>query len=267
MRRTGLLLALAFVVTTAVLVTAIPVASGARATVRLRGTNWVLTERVSLGTPLDGVGVNAVFDEHRVSGTSGCNGYTWGYRTDGARMTLTNDGFSTQIACEGAAGKVEPAYLARLGRVGRYRITGTTLTLSTRAGRRLLVFRASVGTDALAGGWAVTSLYTGTAIQSTVAGSALTLEFAGDRASGNSGCNTFDGPVKVSGADGIALGPFRSTLQACADPAVGTQEQQYLAALSVAKTYQVVGDRMTLFRKGGTIAATFDRATGLTSGS
>ncbi len=113
----------------------------------------------------------------------------------------------------------------------------------------------------------MTSLYTGDAIQTPVAGSALTLEFADARASGNSGCNTFDGPVKLSGVDGIALGPFRSTLKACADPAVSTQEQQYLAALGLAKTYQVTGNRLTLFRDGGTIAATFDRASGLTSGS
>ena len=73
--------------------------------------------------------------------------------------------------------------------------------------------------------------------------------------------------MKLSGVDRIALGPFASTLRACADPAVETQEQQYLTALGLAKTYQVTGDRLTLFRDGGTIAATFERASGLTSGS
>jgi heat shock protein HslJ len=73
--------------------------------------------------------------------------------------------------------------------------------------------------------------------------------------------------VRVSGADRIALGPIRSTRRACADPAVGEQEQQDLAALELATTYQVTGDVLTLFRPGGTIAATFNRARGLTSGS
>jgi len=226
----------------------------------LRGTNWVLTDRVSIGTPLDGVAVNAVFDAKRVSGSSGCNGYTSSYTTDGSRMTITNDGVSTLIACAGAAGKVEPKYLAALSRVGRWRITGTTLTLSTRAGRRVLVYRASSGEQALRGSWDVTGLYTGTAISSPLAGSTLTLKFAGSTASGNSGCNTFNGPVKLSGTDGIALGPFESTLAACADPAVGTQEQQYLAALGLAKTFQVTGDQLTLFRDGGTIAVIAQRA-------
>jgi heat shock protein HslJ len=113
----------------------------------------------------------------------------------------------------------------------------------------------------------VTGFYTGDAIQSPVAGSALTLEFADDRASGNSGCNTFDGDYKLSGLDRVTLGPFRSTLRACTDPAVGAQEQQYLHALELAVTYRVSGSQLTLFRRGGSIAATFQRATGLTSGS
>ena len=41
----------------------------------------------------------------------------------------------------------------------------------------------------------------------------------------------------------------------------------YRAALELARTYRVTGEQLTLFRAGGTIAATFDRARGLTSGS
>jgi len=242
--------------------TAAPATSSvaASAPTPLRGTNWVLTDRVSIGTPLDDVAVNAVFSASRVTGTSGCNGYSSSYTTDGSRMTIENDGVSTLIACEGAAGKVEPKYLATLERVRRWRISGTTLTLSTRTGRRLLVYRASVGAQALRGTWEVTSLYTGDAISSPIAGSVLTLKFAGSTASGDSGCNTFTGPFEVSGTDAIAFGPFASTLRACVDTAVGTQEQQYLAALELAKSYQVTGNQLTLFRDGGTSAVTAQRA-------
>jgi len=236
------------------------VAGGAtRSRPPLRGTNWVLTDRVSIGTPLDGVAVDAVFGAKRVEGSSGCNGYSSSYTTNGSRMTITNDGVSTLMACEGAACKVEPKYLAALTRVGRWRITGTTLTLSTRAGRRLLVYRASVGAQALRGSWEVTALYTGDAISSPVAGSTLTLVFTATEVSGDSGCNTYSGPFETSGTDAITLGPLASTLRACADPAIGTQEQQYLAALELAKTYQVTGNELTLFREGGTIAVTAQR--------
>ncbi|HEY3673731.1 MAG TPA: META domain-containing protein [Acidimicrobiia bacterium] len=254
MRRTFLI-----VVAAGLLLAAAPATASASASARppLRGTNWVLTDRVSLGTPLDGVVVNAVFAAKHVSGTSGCNGYTSSYTTNGSRMTVTNDGVSTLIACEGAAGKVEPKYLAALARVGRWRITRTTLTLSTRTGRRLLVYGASIGAQALRGSWDVTSLYTGDAISSPVEGSALTLTFDAATVSGNAGCNLFSGPYEVSGTDRITLGPFGGTLRECDS---NTQEQQYLAALGLAKTYQVTGNQLTLFRDGGTIAVTAQRA-------
>jgi heat shock protein HslJ len=176
-------------------------------------------------------------------------------------MTITNDGVSTLIACGGAADKVESHYRDALYRAGRWRITGTTLTLSTRAGRRLLVYRASIGETALRGTWDVTSLSTGSAVSSPVPGHTLTLAFATrGNASGNSGCNTFNGPFTVSGTDRIHLGPFASTLKACTDEALNTQEQQYLAALGLATTYQVTGNQLTLYRDGGTIAITATRA-------
>jgi heat shock protein HslJ len=236
-----------------------PVGAATSTSTPLETTNWVLTDRVSIGTPLGGVAVNAVFDGTRVGGTSGCNGYSRSYTTSGSSMTIRNDGVSTQIACQGAAGRVEPRYLAALGKVGRFRIRGDTLTLSTRAGRRLLVYRASVGEAALRGTWNATSFSTGTVISSPIQGTTLTLIFTSGRASGNGGCNTFDGPVKLTGTDGITIGPLASTLRACGDPARDTQEQQYLAALGLAKTYQVTGDQLTLYRAGHTIAASFQR--------
>jgi heat shock protein HslJ len=262
MRRAAVLVTLAAMAGAALAGAALGLASTARAEAStrtpLRGTNWVLTDRVSLGTPLDDVNVNAVFGKKRVEGSSGCNGYSSSYTTNGSRMEIENDGVSTLIACEGAAGKVETKYLATLERVGRWRIKGTTLRLSTRGGRRLLVYRASVGEQALRGSWDVTGLYTGDAISSPLPGSTLTLEFADDEVTGDAGCNMFGGPYEVSGTDRITLGPFAQTLIGCG--AFGDQEQQYLAALGLARTYRVTGDQLTLFREGGTIAVTAQRA-------
>jgi heat shock protein HslJ len=252
----------AIVVAAAVVAVAPAAAEGSTSTrPPLRSTNWVLTDRVSIGTPLDGVTVDAVFDAKRVTGSSGCNGYSRSYSTNGSRMTINDDGVSTLIACEGAAGKVEPKYLAALNRVGRWRIHGTTLTLSTRGGRRLLVYRASIGAAVLKGAWEVTSFYTGSAVSSPATGTTLTLKFDAKRVSGDGGCNTFSGPFTVSGTDTIAIGPLASTLKACADPALDTQEQEYLTALQLAKTYRVTGNTLTLFREGQTIAVEAQRAT------
>ena len=115
------------------------------------------------------------------------------------------------------------------------------------------------------GGWNATSYYTGSAVQSVEPGSTLTLQFADARVSGDGGCNTFDGGYRVQGVDRIHIGPL--ALRACADPALNDQETRYLAALQLAVRYRVTGRSLTLYRPGGTIATTFERATGLTSGS
>ena len=239
--------------------------SSATKSATLRDTNWVLTDQAPLGVPLGGIAVSAVFDATQVTGTNGCNRYFASYTVNGATMKIGPLG-GTLVACTGTAGAVESAYTARMASVDGFAIDGETLTLSSK-GTAVLVYAASEGADALAGGWNATSIYTGNAIESIAAGSTPTLEFVDTRVSGNAGCNTFSGAYELSGHDGIEIGPLATTQRACADPAVATQEQQYTAALELATTYRVTGDQMTLFRPGGTIAATFTRSSGLTSGS
>jgi heat shock protein HslJ len=250
MRRRGWVLVLV-----AVLCALVPVAAhAAAAPLSLRGTNWVLRGSAS---------VNAVFDGGRVQGENACNAYRAPYTASGARLRIGPDVATTKVACPDA----DPDYEARLVQVASFRIRGTTLTLRDRAGRRLLSYRASIGKSALHGGWNATSYYTGSAVQSVEPGSTLTLEFADARVSGDGGCNTFDGGYRVQGVDRIHIGPLAATLRACADPALNDQETRYLAALQLAVRYRVTGRSLTLYRPGGTIAATFERATGLTSGS
>lgn len=118
--------------------------------------------------------------------------------------------------------------------------------------------QASDTETAILGQWTATGYDTGSAIQSVIGSATLTASFEGEEVSGDSGCNTFGGPFTTEGDD-IKLGPFRSTLKACAEPALQIQEQQYLTALSLAKTFSVTGSQLELLRDGGSIAATFER--------
>lgn len=225
----------------------------------LAGTQWALSDATNLGVPTAGVSVTAEFgDDGRMSGSSGCNTYTAPYRASGSNLTIGPDIAGSKIACERAVAAVEDVYIARLPQVKSFEISGKTLTLRGTDGETLLAYEASDGAGAIVGKWIATSYFTGTAIQSVIIGSTLTADFEADQVSGDSGCNSFSGPSAVTGST-IKLGPFQSTLKACADPALQTQEQQYLAALELAAISRVTGDRLELLRQDGAIAVTFEQ--------
>jgi heat shock protein HslJ len=232
-----------------------PSSSGSSGT-KLVGTHWLLSDTEAL--PTDGVSVTAEFADGRMSGSSGCNTYSAPFTVDHPSLTIGPDIASTLMACDAGPAEVEIAYLEALPKVAEYQINGETLTLRDADGETLLTYDAVDSASAILGMWTATSYYTGDAVQSVVIGSTLTADFEGDEVSGDSGCNTFGGPYTAA-KNTIEMGPFRSTLRACADPEVQAQEQHYLAALELATTFRVTGDQLQLFRDGDGIAATFVR--------
>ena len=224
----------------------------------ITGVQWVL-DTAALVRGAGDVTVTAQFTDTQISGESGCNRYFASYTAKPATgsMELGPVG-GTRIACTGAANDVEQAYLGALAKVQQYRATSDSLRLLDAGGKVLLRYSATDAKDAIKGDWVVTSFYTGDALQSPVVGSTLTAQFDGKQVSGQSGCNTFSGGYTVDG-DSIAIGPLASTLRACADPAVGEQETQYLHALSLAKTFAVTGTRLDLFREDGGFAASYQK--------
>jgi len=224
------------------------------------GTTWVLDSPRLLSGATDVI-VTAEFSGGQVSGENGCNRYSGPDQVDAAAGTMTvgPNLSSTQIACPGIRARVESAYMAALPKVKRYEATKSRLTLLDGSGAVLLRYTASNGAEAIKGSWRATMIYAGTALVSPVEGSALTATFDGTQVSGNSGCNTFSGGYTTS-ENTIAIGPLASTQRACADPAVDEQEQQYLTALGLAKTFTVAGRRLDLYRADGGYAASYTRA-------
>jgi heat shock protein HslJ len=228
-------------------------------TLTLTGDNWVLMHSSgTLAVPSAGTTVTARFQDGSVTGDSGCNTYRASYSTKGATMTIGSDIATTRRTCEPGPTAVEQAYLARLPRVASYRVVGSTLSLLSRGGAPVLVYRAGAEASRIRGPWNLTGYYTASAIQSVVVGTTLTAEFAEQVVSGDGGCNQFDGPYETTG-EKISIGPLASTLRSCG-PAVDTQETQYLAALELARTFRTTGNQLELLRADGGIAATFERA-------
>jgi heat shock protein HslJ len=223
----------------------------------LEGTRWNLEDTAAL--PLAGVAVTATFADGAVDGSSGCNQYSGTYETKGdGGLTIAGEIASTRIACEPGPTEVERAYLERLPQVKSYVISGTTLTLRDSADKTILVYQASQGATEIVGKWTVTTFYTGSAVQSVADGSLLTAEFKADQVVGDGGCNSFSGPYEVTGSD-IKMGPFVSTLRACEDEALQTQENQYTEALQLATKFEVRGNTLALTRADGGVAVTFKK--------
>lgn len=81
-------------------------------------------------------------------------------------------------------------------------------------------------------------------------GVAVTARFTASRVTGSSGCNTYNGPVRIEGT-GIVIGPsFASTEKAC-EPRVAAVETAYLALLPRATRFAVEGGRLTLSDASG----------------
>ena len=223
------------------------------------GKVWVLDSTRLLAGTTDVI-VTAEFAGGQITGENGCNRYNGPYQADAAKgtMTIGPNLATTQIACPGIRAGLEQAYMAALTKVKQYKATTEQLTLLDGSGQALLRYTASNRAQAIKGSWDATMIYTGTALQSPVEGSKLTATFDGTQISGDSGCNTFSGGYTTSG-DTISIGTLASTTRACADPAVDAQEQQYLTALGLAKTFTVVGNRLDLYRADGGYAASYTR--------
>jgi heat shock protein HslJ len=120
----------------------------------------------------------------------------------------------------------------------------------------------SGNTSGLAGtSWEVTGYNDGSqGMTDVLPGTSLTANFGEDGTmTGNSGCNDYNGPYKITGNQ-IGIGPLGTTRKACGDPAGAMeQEAQYLAALDAAQVYVIDGNNLELRLVDGTVAAKFAR--------
>ena len=133
-----------------------------------------------------------------------------------------------------------------LARHGRPLWLGTALTLAACAGPR----GAGPGGSAepLEGtAWQLADLNG----QPPVASQSVptpTLAFAAEepRASGNGGCNQFNGPYTREGAS-LRFGPLVSTRRACGDEAGNRQETAYLRALESTTRFSATSEQLMLY--------------------
>ena len=115
--------------------------------------------------------------------------------------------------------------------------------------------------------WDVISINNGNqAVVTLITGTSATLNFGtGDQVTGTGGCNSFGGPYDSS--DGtLKIGPLVNTMMFCDEPAgTSEQEQQYLAALQKAATYEISGSTLTIRDAEGAMLVVANVSTAPTS--
>jgi heat shock protein HslJ len=173
----------------------------------------------------------------RVGGWTGCNAWTATFTMDGDSLTLGPIA-STRGRCPEPAHTLENTYLDDLAKVASWALGADStdaslerLLLSDANGDVILVYEPIPASPVL-GSWRVTAYRDASgATVAPIGGSEPTATFDPDgHVGGSTGCNSYDAAYQVSG-QALAIGPIATTLVACVDPAVATQEQDFLTAL------------------------------------
>ncbi len=261
---TGALVLLLTLVASVTLVSADQPAAppAAQAAGTLEGPRWVLVSYAGTDGKtvqvLPGTETTAQFENGTVSGSAGCNRYNAPYTVDGNKIQI-GLGMSTMMACPPPIMDQEAAYLANLQAAASYKIAGDQLTLANAKGSTVLTFKAEIPINLTDGTWLLTSHNNGKGgVVSGGVDAEVTAVFGVDgRLSGSAGCNTYSAPYTVD-SNKIKIGLAISTMMMCAQP-VMEQEQQYLAAIQQAATYNIQGTRLELRSADGALQASYSQ--------
>ncbi|MCX7852433.1 MAG: META domain-containing protein [Caldilineales bacterium] len=232
-------------------------------TTPLEGILWQLEALAgpdgNLQPALPQVKVTATFANGILGGHAGCNNYSAAYRLEGERLSVETI-MTTMMACaDDALNEQERLYLAALDAAAGYTIADGRLTLRNAAGADVLVFVAVPPASLTGTTWVLSYYHNGAeALVSSLAETQITLVFGEDgQVSGSAGCNTYQAPYQVEGAN-LTIAAPATTRMMCAEPAgIMEQENAYLQALTRAATYTIIGDELTLFDVEGMRVAGF----------
>jgi heat shock protein HslJ len=223
----------------------------------LDGTEWRLVEYGSPEAPtaaLEQTEVTARFEApDRMNGSAGCNSYFATVELDGESF-VTSDIGSTLMACaDQAVGQQETAYLEALRQANTLQRDGDELRIGYQGGTLRFERMEPAAPAQLEGTtWELVSFVTEGAASSALAGSTVTVEFAGGQLSGSGGCNSYGGGYTLDGDD-ITVSEIVMTEMACMDEAVMAQEQAFLNNLRAATSVAVEGNELRIQHPGGAL--------------
>jgi heat shock protein HslJ len=241
----------------AALVLAVPALSACRgdrpAGGTLTGGGWVLDSYATRGeltsVPPD-VSSDIRFENARVTGHGGVNGFGGQYAANRATGRLTFTDFVTsEMAGPPDAMEVERVVYDALPKTVGYTSAGDTLTLYGDNGTVLLVYRA--GAVVPDGVWFVSAFEGGAqALVSPSPGSRMSCVFANGSINGSGGVNNYQGTCSTS-SNGRMVITIIGVTGKTGPPRLMAEEQRFLEALRVVRTWREVDGRLELRDEDG----------------
>ena len=229
----------------------------------LSGTRWNVISynngKQAVVGLFEGSEISLNFADNRVSGNAGCNNYTGGYEASGGALKV--GGLATTFKlCHKPDGVMEQEqkYLTALQSAATYEIRGDMLTIRDGGGAMQVLAKANLPAGLGGTQWQVTGYNNGKqALVSLILDTAITLNFGKDnRVSGGAGCNNYTGGYE-SGDGTLKVGALAATQKMCVAPeGIMEQEQQYLAALQNAATFELNGSQLTIRDAEGAMQVT-----------
>jgi heat shock protein HslJ len=223
----------------------------------LVGPVWILTDLAG-ELPLPGTTVFMAFSEDgNVNGSDGCNNFGRTYEVDGNKISFSEMGPTTLMACPEPINAQATAFQEALGNTAQFSVSGDELVLKDADGVTLATFQ--VQDQSLEGtSWTVSRYNNGTGgFSSVIIDTEITANFGEDgNVTGSDGCNNYNRPYETDG-NTIKFGEtFANTMMACPDQ-IEAQAAAYQQALGNAATYEIIGDTLTLFDADGTRMVAF----------
>jgi heat shock protein HslJ len=226
----------------------------------LSGRTWTL-ERVN-GRDVGSTKASIEFDMSagRFSGSGGCNRISGGVATDDGTIKFTGVA-STRMACiSKEATTTETEFLMALRTAGTYRISGDDLFINNGT-KEVLKFTAEseaktvadhVGIDEKK--WMLES-FGSEKIGKVEQQPFMVFDPVKGSVGGNTGCNLFTGTYTIKGTE-LKITKGISTMRACVEDRTNL-EQRFSDALSDVDRYEIVGNRLSLY-KGETLLMNFN---------
>ena len=101
---------------------------------------------------------------------------------------------------------------------------------------------------------------------SRVADSTVTMRFEGGRVYGTDGCNRYTAPYTAAGST-LEVSPKAASTQMACPPALMTQADAFMGALTRARAYRIAGGQLQLLTVDGTVLVTLAAQSQLLAGS